>query len=98
LLELKGLEEVNKYLCYSPSSLLAVKLISVESNQDGFSLLLSLLTACSLFRLQLLLKCIYFFEKEQGRPLLILFILILILDSSRVLIQASVSSFLQKEL
>jgi hypothetical protein len=60
LLELKGLEEVNKY---SPSSLLVVKLISVERREDRFSL--PLLTACSLFRLQLPFKCINFFEKEK---------------------------------
>jgi hypothetical protein len=49
--ELKGLEEVNKYS--SPSSLLVVKLISIERKEDGFSLPCSLLFDCSLFRLQL---------------------------------------------
>jgi hypothetical protein len=37
LLELKGFEGVNKYS--SLSSLLVVKLISVERREDGFSLL-----------------------------------------------------------
>jgi hypothetical protein len=36
LLEINGLEEVNKYS--SPSSLLVFKLISVERREDGFSL------------------------------------------------------------
>jgi hypothetical protein len=54
LLELKGLEEVNKYS--SPSSLLVVKLISVERMDSAF--LGAVLTACSLFRIQLPLKCI----------------------------------------
>jgi hypothetical protein len=67
LLELKGLEEVNKYS--SPSSLLVVKVISVERMDSAF--LGALLTACSLFRLQLPFKCIYFFEKEkEGQRLL----------------------------
>jgi hypothetical protein len=61
LLVLNGLEEVNKYP--SPSSLLVVKLISVEKRKDGFSL--PLLTACSLFRLQLPCKCIDFFKNES---------------------------------
>jgi hypothetical protein len=47
----------------SPSSLLVVKLISVERIEDGFSL--PLLTACSLFRLQLPFECINFFEKNK---------------------------------
>jgi hypothetical protein len=69
LLELNGLEEVNKYSCVSPSSLLVVKLISVERTEDGF--ILPLLPACSLFRLQLPFKCINFFEKEnEGQRLL----------------------------
>jgi hypothetical protein len=63
LLEMKGLEEVNKYSWFSPSSLLVVKLISVERREDGFSL--PLLTACSFFRLQLPFNCINFFEKEK---------------------------------
>jgi hypothetical protein len=67
LLDLNGLEEVNKYS--SPSSLLVVKLISVERKEDGFSLPCSLLTACSLFRLQLPFECINFFEKEGQRLL-----------------------------
>jgi hypothetical protein len=60
LLLLNGLEEVNKYSFSSPSSLLVDKLISVERRQGGFSLPCSLLTACSLFRLQLKLpfECI----------------------------------------
>jgi hypothetical protein len=67
LLDLNGLEEVNKYS--SPSSLLVVKLISVERREDGLSL--PLLTACSLSRLQLPFKCINFFEKnKEGQRLL----------------------------
>jgi hypothetical protein len=61
LLELKGLEEVNKYS--SPSSLLVVNLTAVERIEGGFSL--PLLIAYSLFRLQLPFKCINFFEKEE---------------------------------
>jgi hypothetical protein len=49
LLELKGLEEVNKYS--SSSSLLVLKLISVERMDSAF--LDAILTACSLFRPQL---------------------------------------------
>jgi hypothetical protein len=45
LLELNGLEEVNKYS--SPSSLLVVKLISVERRKGGFNL--PLFTACSAY-------------------------------------------------
>jgi hypothetical protein len=70
-LQVKGLEEVHKSSYYSPSSLLVVKLFSVERREDGFNL--PLLTACSLFRLQLQLpfKCINFFEKETtGQGLL----------------------------
>jgi hypothetical protein len=67
LLDLNGLEEVNKYS--SPSSLLVVKLISVERKEDGFSLPCSLLTSCSLFRLHLPFECINFFEKEGQRLL-----------------------------
>jgi hypothetical protein len=69
LLVQKGLEEVNKYSLFSASSLLVVKLISVERTEDGFSL--PLLTVYSLFRLQLHLsfKCINFFEKEGQRLL-----------------------------
>jgi hypothetical protein len=63
LLELYGLEEVIKHS--SPSSLLVVKLISIERREDGFSLPCSLLTACSLFRLQLPFECINFFKKEN---------------------------------
>jgi hypothetical protein len=63
LLELKGLEEVNKYSL--PSSLLVLKLILVERVDSAF--LDALLTACSLFRLQLPFKCINFFEKEGQR-------------------------------
>jgi hypothetical protein len=54
LLDLNGLEEVNKYSCFSPSSLLVVKLISVERMDSAF--IVALLTACSLFRLQLPFK------------------------------------------
>jgi hypothetical protein len=67
LLDLNGLEEVNKYS--SPSSLLVVKLISVERMDSAF--LFTPLTACSLFRLQLPFECINFFEKEyEGQRLL----------------------------
>jgi hypothetical protein len=66
LLDLNGLEEVNKYSYFTPSSLLVVKLISVERMHQGFSIPCSLLTACSLFRLQLPFKCINFFKKTEG--------------------------------
>jgi hypothetical protein len=62
LLILKDLEEIKKYSSLVSSSLIVVKLISVERKEDGFSL--PLLTACTLFRLQLPFECIYFFEKE----------------------------------
>jgi hypothetical protein len=45
LLELKGLEEINKYSCYSPSLLLVVKLISVERMDSAFLVLFLLLAA-----------------------------------------------------
>jgi hypothetical protein len=63
LLDLNGLEEVNNYSCSSPSSLLVVKLISVEKMDSAF--LITLLTVCSLFRLQLPFECINFFKKEK---------------------------------
>jgi hypothetical protein len=66
-LDLNGLEEVNKYSCFLSSSLLMIKLISVERMDSAF--LVPLLTACSLFRLQLPFKCINFFEKEGQRLL-----------------------------
>jgi hypothetical protein len=65
LLDLNGLEEVNKYS--SPSSLLVVKLISVEKKRMDSAFHVSLLTACSLFRLHLTFKWIKFFEKEGQR-------------------------------
>jgi hypothetical protein len=65
LLDLNGLEEVNKYSCYSPSSLLVVKLISVERMDSAFLILI----ACSLFRIQLPFKCINFLKKEGQRLL-----------------------------
>jgi hypothetical protein len=69
LLVLNGLEEVNKYSWFSPSSLLVVKLVSVERIDSA--LLDNLLTACSLFRLQFPFKFINFFEKKQeGQRLL----------------------------
>jgi hypothetical protein len=46
-----------------------VKLISVDRREDGFSRFFPLLTACSLFRLQLPFKYINFFEKEGQRLL-----------------------------
>jgi hypothetical protein len=61
------LEEVNKSSLFSPSSILVVKSFSVERTEDGFSL--PLLTACSLFRLQLPFKCFDFFKKECQRLL-----------------------------
>jgi hypothetical protein len=65
-LELYVLEEVNRYSIFSPSSLLVVKLISVERMDSAF--LVPLLTAYSVFRIQLQLQlpfeCINFFEKE----------------------------------
>jgi hypothetical protein len=65
LLDLKGLEEVNKYSYCKPSSLLVVKLISVERMDSAF--LGALLTACSLFRLQLqlLFECINFLKTKR---------------------------------
>jgi hypothetical protein len=63
LLDLNGLEEVTKYSFFSPSSLLVVKLISVERRVEGFSL--PLFTACRIFRLQLPFKCI---NLQKGRP------------------------------
>jgi hypothetical protein len=66
-LELNGLEEVKKYSCCSPSSLLVVNLIPVERMDSA--LLGALLSACSLFRLQLPFECIHFFEKEGQRLL-----------------------------
>jgi hypothetical protein len=71
LLKLKRFEEVNKYSCSSPSSLLVVKFISIERMDSVF--LVSPLAACSLFRLQLQIpfECINFFKKEQtGQRLL----------------------------
>jgi hypothetical protein len=69
LLELKGLKEVNKYSCFSPSSVLVIKLVSVERMDSA--IIFPLLTACSLFRLQLPFKCIKFFEKnKEGQRLL----------------------------
>jgi hypothetical protein len=59
--ELKVLKEVKQNFCFLPSSLLVVKLISVERLDTAF--LVALVTACSLFRLQLPLECINFFEK-----------------------------------
>jgi hypothetical protein len=56
LIELNGLEEVNKYSSPSSSSLLVVKLISVKRMDSAF--LFPLLTACSLFRLQLPLSAL----------------------------------------
>jgi hypothetical protein len=67
LLDLNGLEEVNKYSSQVSSSLLVVKLISIERRKDGFSL--PLLTICSLLRLQLPFKFINFFKKEGQRLL-----------------------------
>jgi hypothetical protein len=69
LLELNGLEEVNKYSPLVSSSLLVVKLTSVERRDSAF--LGALLTACSIFRLQLPFECINFFEKnKEGQRLL----------------------------
>jgi hypothetical protein len=65
LLDLNGLEEVNKYSSFVSSSLLVVKLISVERMDSAF--LDSLLTACSLFRHQLPFRYTNFFEKEGQR-------------------------------
>jgi hypothetical protein len=62
LLELKGLEEVIKFSLFSPSSLLVVKLISVERIDSAF--LGALLAACSLFTLQLPFECINFIKKK----------------------------------
>jgi hypothetical protein len=52
-LDLKGLEEVNKYSSLVSLSLLVVELISVERRNPAFLVLFLLLTTCSLFRLQL---------------------------------------------
>jgi hypothetical protein len=62
LLEINGFEEVKKYSLFSPSSLLEVNLISVERMDSAFPD--ALLTACSLFRLQMPFECTNFFEKE----------------------------------
>jgi hypothetical protein len=51
LLELKGLEEVNRYSSLLSSSLLVVKLISKDRMNSAF--IGALLTTCSTFRLQL---------------------------------------------
>jgi hypothetical protein len=60
---------IKKYYTFSPSSLLVVKLIFVERMDSAF--LVSLLTACSLFRLQLPFECINFFKKKKkGQRLL----------------------------
>jgi hypothetical protein len=56
LLELKGLEEVNKYS--SPSSLLVVKLISVERMDSAFLVLFLLLAVFSGFNCSCLLSAL----------------------------------------
>jgi hypothetical protein len=63
---LKGLEEVNKYSLFLPSSLLVVKLTSVERMDSA---ILFLLLAACLSRLQLPFECINFFKKESQRLL-----------------------------
>jgi hypothetical protein len=63
LLELKSLEEVNKYSSLASSSLLVVKLISVERMDSAF--LCALHTAWSCFRYQLPFKYMNFFEKNK---------------------------------
>jgi hypothetical protein len=68
-LEIKGLEEVNKYSFLSPSSLIVVKLNSVERMDSAF--LCALLTACSLFRIHLPFECINFFKKEAKPQILL---------------------------
>jgi hypothetical protein len=65
LLDLNGLEEVNNYSLFSPSSLLVVKLISVERTDNGFNLPLCSSYCIQSFRLQLPFKFINFFEKEK---------------------------------
>jgi hypothetical protein len=59
------IEELNKYS--SLSSLLVVKLISLERRNSAF--LVTLLAACSLFRLQMPFECINFSKKEVQRIL-----------------------------
>jgi hypothetical protein len=49
LLALKSLEEVNKYSCFSPSSSIVVKLISVERMDSAFLVLFLLLAVFSGF-------------------------------------------------
>jgi hypothetical protein len=56
LIELNILEEVKKYSCLSPSSLLVVKLISVERRNSAF--LETLLVALSIFSLKLSLSAL----------------------------------------
>jgi hypothetical protein len=63
LLELNGLEEVNKYSSLASSLLLVVELISVE--RMDLSFLCALHTACSRFRYQLPFKYMNFFEKNK---------------------------------
>jgi hypothetical protein len=63
LIVLKGLEEVNKYYCSSPSSLQVVKLVSVKRIDSAFLFLL--LAVCSLLRIQLPFECINFFKKQK---------------------------------
>jgi hypothetical protein len=64
-LELKVLEKAKKYSCFSASSLLAVRSISVMRSDSA--ILGILLAANSIFRLQLPFECIDFFKKEGQR-------------------------------
>jgi hypothetical protein len=66
---LKGLEEVNKYSLFSPSSLLVVKLISVERMDSA--LLLLLLAVFSGFNCSCLLSALISSQNEkEGQRLL----------------------------
>jgi hypothetical protein len=63
LLDLNGLEEVNKDSLFSPSSILVVKLIPVGRMDSAF--LDDLLTAYSLFRLHCLLSALIYSKGKR---------------------------------
>jgi hypothetical protein len=68
-LELKCLEEVNKYFFSLPSTILLIELISVERMDSAF--LGVLLAPCSLFKLQLPFEWINFFKKEKNSQIIL---------------------------
>jgi hypothetical protein len=69
LLELKGLEELNKYSFLSPSSLLVIKLISVERMDSAFLVLFLLVAVFSGFNF-LLIALISSKRKQLARGFL----------------------------